>query len=136
MDQIHDRNFENNHSHHSMNNAEVKKKEMFNLIDNISKPNMAIQEFSIQNNQTPVQANYTNKQPLDRGENYWNDWFGRPGAGAPSWTTYKQNLDKMLEPTSKDSFYHNQPNVSGIYALNNKSPRKPKSNHYNNYELV
>lgn len=117
--------------------TEIKKREMFDLIDNISKPQMTNfnQKNLFQKKQVQRVNNGNNKKQQVRGDIYWNDWFGRPGAGAPTWTTYKQNLDKMLEPSSKD-LLNSQPNFSKVYSLNNNSPRKPKSNHYNNYELV
>lgn len=138
MEQMNDQNFELDNGSRSYNNAEIKKREMFDLIDNFSKPNAANfeKQSKTYNSHTSNENIESYKKPQHKGENYWNDWFGRPGAGAPSWTNYKQNLDKMLEPTSKEIFYHNQPNVPTIYAQSNKSPRKPKSNHYNNYELV
>ena len=29
---------------------------------------------------------------------FWNDWFGRPGNGAPICNAYEKNLNEMLEP--------------------------------------
>lgn len=117
--------------------TEIKKREMFDLIDDISRPKMTNynQENSFQIKQVPRENEVNNRKQQVRSDIYWNDWFGRPGAGAPSWTTYKQNLDKMLEPSST-KLLSSQPNFSTLYSSNKKSPRKPKSNHYNNYELV
>jgi hypothetical protein len=56
---------------------------------------------------------------------YWNDWWGRPGAGAPSSSYQRQNIYEMLEP--------NAPRLSYSQSSGQRSKR---SNHYNRYELI
>ncbi|CAF0822953.1 unnamed protein product [Brachionus calyciflorus] len=119
----------------------AKKKEIFNYIDNYSQPNLDVnhnQNMTIRNQRSFNSLNSKNSLQNSNSvepERYWNDWFGRPGAGAPKWTAYKQNLDKMLEPNSNDVFYYNKPYVPTV-ASQVKSPRKPRSNHHNNYEMI
>jgi hypothetical protein len=64
--------------------------------------------------------------------NYWNDWFGRPGNGAPLHTPYKQNLNYMLEP--KRSQYHEYEAFRDTYGDSFEFKRFD-SNHHNKYEL-
>ena len=142
--------FNTERANYRKRDPEVKKKEIFNLIDTYSQPsfnnsnNNQSQEFSnrtyskFASNDKPIDAsNYLSPRGRrnPESETYWNDWFGRPGAGAPMWTSYKQNLDKMLEPKSNDIFYYNQPYVPTIVSQA-KSPRRNRSNHHNRYELA
>ena len=75
--------------------------------------------------------------PAIRSENYWNDWFGRPGAGAPRHSAHKQNLDDMLEPR-KNKFslgsIENLASYSPSMSSQTATPRKMRSNHHNFYE--
>ena len=48
-------------------------------------------------------------------DTYWNDWFGRPGAGAPNRSYYKQDLDDMLEPKFNQKFFLNKPILYSLF---------------------
>lgn len=64
-------------------------------------------------------------------QNYWNDWFGKPGHGAPIYTSYKQNLEYMLEPKRyKD---HEKQKFEAKYT--DLDMHRFGSNHHNHYEL-
>lgn len=71
-----------------------------------------------------------------RPESYWNDWFGRPGAGAPNRSYYKQNLDEMLEP----QFQNKRPSIDSIEPYNPSTSsliqKRLRSDHHNRYELT
>lgn len=64
-------------------------------------------------------------------QTHWNDWFGKPGGGAPSFSAHKKNLDHMLEPPrSKNHEYE-------AFRKNyeNLQFRRYDSNHHNFYEI-
>ena len=66
----------------------------------------------------------------------WNDWFGKPGGGAPINDTRKQNLDQMLEPRNyvySQGYVPYDPTYDPAQSLSPRS--KFKSNHHNNYEV-
>ncbi len=63
---------------------------------------------------------------------YWNDWFGRPGNGAPLQNPYKQNLSYLLEP--KRSRFHDYETFRDMYGDSYEFKRFG-SNHHNHYEL-
>lgn len=75
----------------------AKKQEMLRMID----------DFSNRNGQTRYYDPVTRTHI--KPENYWNDWFGRPGGGAPNipWNMHKQNLNKMLEPRAQQMAQQN-----------------------------
>jgi hypothetical protein len=70
-------------------NMEFKKREIHNLIDNYTqkKPNIHDSTYNPDYNQIPnTNQNMVGRfDPKTRShirpENYWNDWFGKPGAG-------------------------------------------------------
>jgi hypothetical protein len=79
-----------------------KKQEIHNFIDEITRPKQ--QDFSINEQQ---QNFYSRPKKVKTGDpnQYWTDWFGKPGNGAPNWDYRKQKLDYMLEPrNSRDGF--------------------------------
>lgn len=117
---------------------EDKKREIHNIIDIFA--NNRSEKRDLVAGRRTTQKLYDNKKE----ENYWNDWFGRPGNGAPRWTFNKQNLDSMLEPkdplfqpprprnfnSSIDTYASYNPTIGSI------SPRRPyRSDHHNRYEL-
>lgn len=68
-------------------NMEIKKREIHNLIDNYTqqKPNIFDSTYNPNNIGNPNQKPVGRYDPKTRShikpENYWNDWFGKPGAG-------------------------------------------------------
>lgn len=70
---------------------EAKRREMGRIIDMYAQKNAEGSYYD------PVTRSHI------KPESYWNDWFGKPGAGAPNipWNMHKQNLDRMLEPSNK-----------------------------------
>jgi hypothetical protein len=125
-----------------------KKQEIHQLIDSYVQP--APSMFQMTNNQSDqiVQERRLRYQHLDphsrshiKPDSYWNDWFGRPGAGAPNQYYHKQNLSEMLEPRRKIALHKSidryEPYIPTIneYASNPTSPRRFKSNHHNRYEI-
>ncbi len=72
-------------------------------------------------------------------DTYWNDWFGRPGAGAPNRSYYKQDLDDMLEPKFNQKFLLAPPSIEQLEPYNPSSSlirKKYRSDHHNRYELT
>ena len=68
----------------------------------------------------------------------WNDWFGKPGGGAPTNDTRKQNLDQMLEPKNfvySQGYAPYDPTYDPAQSLSPRTTSKFKSNHHNNYEV-
>ena len=79
-----------------------------------------------------------NREPFDehkgktalKTDNYWNDWFGKPGYGAPIYTSYKQNLEYSLEP--KRNRDHENQEFKAKYT---SDMRLFGSNHHNYYQI-
>ena len=63
--------------------------------------------------------------------NYWTDWFGKPGNGAPGCTAHKQNLSHMLEPPRSKT--HELDSFRSSYG--DLKMRRFDSNHHNSYQL-
>ena len=106
---------------------------MHQFIDNMSRRSSdnLIRNYNENTPQPNMKRNYDVNQGIVKRNNYWNDWFGRPGAGAPNWDTRKQNLDLMLEPrifsTSRSSLTSYDPTISLA------TPRRMRSDHHNRY---
>ncbi len=62
---------------------------------------------------------------------FWNDWFGRPGNGAPISNTNKNNLTEMLEPSRKKV-----QKIEHYNKLLGVQVQMYKSNHRNFYEII
>jgi hypothetical protein len=121
----------------SISPIDQKRQEIHRLIDSLTAKQQRKQ--SIHNDLSYSQptlhrtTSYYHKPTIVQStrSHYWNDWFGRPGAGAPNWDTRKQNLDQLLEPriiTARNGHYYD-PTVSL-----NTSRQRYRSNHHNQYE--
>lgn len=133
-----------------VSNVENKKKEILSFIDTYSTKSFS-QEFesnsfnsqhsSSSRNSKNTEIRYDPKARSHiRPESYWNDWFGRPGAGAPNFNAQKKNLDDMLEPrrTKVPNVYRHEPYNPSI--IGEQTPKfltkKYKSDHHNSYEIT
>ena len=114
-------------------NAENKKIEMHELIDKFTRKKTDL--FNNVYNEKGLATNSNQKQVV-KGEHYWNDWFGRPGGGAPNPYLQKQNLDDMLEPRKNKFTLSSIENLASYDPSSMATPRKPRSNHHNNYENI
>jgi hypothetical protein len=68
-------------------------------------------------------------------ETYWNDWFGRPGAGAPNRSYYKNNIDVLLEPNSTSKNLSHEP-IQPYDPSHSLLRKKYRSDHHNRYEIT
>ena len=73
-----------------------KRQQIHQFIDEMTKPKIIHNDFNV--NERSNFYTRTKKVKNVDPNHYWNDWFGRPGGGAPSYDTRKQNLESMLEP--------------------------------------
>ncbi len=64
-------------------------------------------------------------------ETHWNDWFGKPGGGAPTQSPHKKNLDHMLEPPRSRNYEYE----TFKQNYNDLPFRRNDSNHHNYYEI-
>jgi hypothetical protein len=92
----------------------VKKREINDYIDlYMSVNNEANQKHLISSQWRSMDS----LKPDSKEPKYWNDWFGRPGAGAPNAYSFNPNTSSSYSP----SFHDNK--------------AKTRSNHQNNYQL-
>lgn len=122
----------------SISPVDQKRQEIHRIIDSLTakqrKPSIH-NEFNYSQPTINRTSSYYYKPNIVQStrQNYWNDWFGRPGAGAPNWDTRKQNLDQLLEPriiTARNGHYYD-PTVSF-----STSRQRYRSNHHNQYEYL
>lgn len=142
---------ENGNNDNSTNNLESRKKEIHELIDTFTQvktfaPNGQANSPIINEKRAQYGVQFDPKTRSHiQPETYWNDWFGRPGAGAPNGGLNKQNLEEMLEPRkSRDlmnTIHRYEPYTptgtqynSAQYTPN--GIKKFRSDHHNRYELT
>jgi len=144
--------YQSNYSH-EQKPADAKRNEIHKFIDNFSRnpdyptESNVFDNYQLNNNQNYPRKNRSNSnsnlalasrkyEPEHKtGSNYWNDWFGKPGGGAPNPAVRKQNLDEMLEP-QRNLFQAQY--VPSQYEPSSSmgSPRRIRSNHHTMYEPV